>query len=162
MGNNSTGNATSQSYNIIKQAIVQGRYTPGYILSERGLSTQLKVSRTPIRQALQQLAQEGLVSRGPQGAFVISDISIDELEELFLLRERLEGLAARLAANRMSAEEVQALKAHIELHAEEFQRGNRMNEFDFDVNLHISILKSSNSPKLRLIVEQLLSQIQRL
>ena len=78
------------------------------------------------------------------------------------MRERLEGLAARLAANRMSAEEIQTLKAHIELHAEEFKRGNRLNEFDFDVNLHISILKSSNSPKLRQIVEQLISQIQRI
>ena len=150
-----------QSYQAIKRAIIEGRYTPGFVLSERLLSAQLNMSRTPIRQALQRLAQEGLVVRGPQGAYQIADISLEELEEVFLIREYLERLAVRLAAVRMPPAEVEDLMHRFDRLVEELRQGNRINEFDFDVELHRAFLQQSGSTKLIQMVENLNAHIHR-
>lgn len=86
------------AYRQLKTEIVDGRMRPGEPLAEVELSDRIGVSRTPIREALQRLAMEGLVTWVPgRGAFV-SAVSVPEIVELFQLREALETHAARLAA----------------------------------------------------------------
>lgn len=94
----SVTNRREQAYLRLKGDIVEGRLRPGEPLGELEVAARLGVSRTPVREALQRLAVEGLVNWVPgRGAFV-SSLSVPDIVELFQLREALESYTARLAA----------------------------------------------------------------
>lgn len=84
-------------YEKIKEKILEMEYGPNDHLVEESLSTDLNVSRTPLRQALYRLELEGLVVKKTTGRIHVSSLSIKEAEDTFLVREILEGLIARLA-----------------------------------------------------------------
>lgn len=103
--------ASAVAASVIREAIVDGRLEPGARLKEENLATELGISRTPIREALLLLQSEGLVEAFPnRGAFVRS-YEIDELRDLYELRALLEGHAARRAAERISDERIEELRA---------------------------------------------------
>ena len=101
--------AVDHVHRELRQAIVHGRLEPGTRLVETQLAEMLGVSRTPIREALLRLETEGVVLRG-QGGLVVADTE-SERAVILGIRQRLEGFAARLAAERMSASELDALEA---------------------------------------------------
>lgn len=84
----------------IEQEIIQGKLRPGMHLDEMTLAERFGVSRTPIRDALTQLATAGLLERRPRRGVVVAAFSFDKLLEMFEVMAELEGLAARLAARR--------------------------------------------------------------
>src|SRR5689334_16840640 len=91
-------NRRELAYAQLKADILDGTLRPGDPLGEVDLATRIGVSRTPVREALQRLAMEGLVTWVPgRGAFV-SGLSVPDIVELFQLREALESHSARLAA----------------------------------------------------------------
>jgi len=92
--------ASVRAYEIIKAGIVEGRFVPGQRLKEEELTVLCDVSRTPVREALQRLASEGMAAL----------MGARELRELYELRTMIEGKAAALAAERMSAETLEALR----------------------------------------------------
>ncbi|OLZ10503.1 GntR family transcriptional regulator [Sulfobacillus thermosulfidooxidans] len=85
-------------YQQLRQAIVDGDLPPGHRLVERSLAESLQVSRTPVREALKQLMSEGLVSVDGHRGLIVSRLSVESIREAYQVREVLEGLAARLAA----------------------------------------------------------------
>ncbi len=87
------------AYRQLKADIVDGRMQPGDPLAELALSDRIGVSRTPVREALQRLAIEGLVTWVPRRGAFVSGLSVPEIVELFQVREALETYAARLAAH---------------------------------------------------------------
>lgn len=89
----------------LEEAIIDGSFAPGMRLDERILAERFKVSRTPVREALWHLAASGLVEMRPRRGAVVKELSITELIEMFQMLAELEGLCARLAARRMTAEE---------------------------------------------------------
>jgi DNA-binding GntR family transcriptional regulator len=92
-----------QVYQELKQAIVDLRLEPGQPLREATLSAQLGVSKTPVREALVRLQEEGLVTIEPYRGATVSGYAYDDLVEIYELRELLEGACARSAAASMSA-----------------------------------------------------------
>src|ERR671921_371811 len=89
-----------QAREVVRHLIFNGTYQPGQKLKEVELSKVLGISRSPIREALQTLANEGIVDLIPnRGAFVVS-FDLGEVEELFAVREALEALGVRLAVER--------------------------------------------------------------
>lgn len=82
----------------LKQAILDGDLSPGARLIERHLAEQLEVSRTPVREALKSLMNEGLVMVDGHRGLMVARLSVENVEHAYALRETLEGLAARLAA----------------------------------------------------------------
>lgn len=86
----------AQVLDSLRQAILDRRFTPGQRLIERELVEQTGVSRTSIREALRELAAEGLVTTVPNRGTVVSSVSAKEARELYQLRSALEGLAGRL------------------------------------------------------------------
>lgn len=92
-----------QVYAALRQRIVDNRLPPGAALSESILSARLEVSRTPLRAALQQLANEGLIQTRPQVGSVVAPLAADRLEEAVLMRSALEEAAARRLAERGAA-----------------------------------------------------------
>ncbi|MGO4237865.1 GntR family transcriptional regulator [Pseudarthrobacter sp. YAF2] len=91
--------ASDKAYAALREDIVEWRLAPGTVLAEVEQSERLGVSRTPLREALSRLTAEGLTTAGGRGV-VVTDISLDDIDELFELRETLEGRAAALAASR--------------------------------------------------------------
>src|SRR5215510_5630696 len=91
---------TEQAYNRLEEMIVTLKLAPGAILSEQALSAELRIGRTPIREALQRLAREGLVLVLPRKAIIVTDT--DPRRQLLVLevRRELERLLARCSAER--------------------------------------------------------------
>jgi DNA-binding GntR family transcriptional regulator len=94
----------------IEQAILAGELEPGAVLRQEQLSERFAVSRTPVREALRQLAALGLVSFVPNRGVRVRSLSRDDLREAFLVRAELEGLAAELATPRMGEPELRELE----------------------------------------------------
>ena len=102
--------ASVRAYEIIKAGIVEGRFVPGQRLKEEELTVLCDVSRTPVREALQRLASEGMARLMPMHGAQVALMGARELRELYELRTMIEGKAAALAAERMSAETLEALR----------------------------------------------------
>lgn len=97
-------------YEKIKANILNNELKPGIKLVESNLAQNLNVSRTPVREALRQLEQDGLITYEPQKGSTVSDISIKNAHELYEVREVLEGLAIRLLCINLSNENMNRLK----------------------------------------------------
>jgi DNA-binding GntR family transcriptional regulator len=98
----------------LRRAIVRGELQPGEKLSSGELAERFAVSQTPAREALQLLASEGLLSNDPFRGVRVAPLSAEEYEELYLMRVGLEGLAARLGAERIGEEDVAELERELD------------------------------------------------
>jgi len=94
--------------------IEQGELRPGSRLTEVELAQRLGISRTPVREALHRLHAMGLAEHGPQRGLIVAHMSYDQLRQLFSVREGLEGMATRLAAEHASRAEVGLLRDMVE------------------------------------------------
>ncbi len=93
----------------IRDRILAGVYPAGHHLRENALATDLKVSRTPVREALQRLAADGLVDLSRNRGARVTGFTGEELDEIYGLRVLLEGYGAKLAATRMTDESLERL-----------------------------------------------------
>jgi len=96
--------------NAVREMIMVGELPVGARIRQRELAAELNVSRTPMREALSKLASEGLIGTDPSGQAVVCRPSVQELEELYEIREELEGLAAVHAVERRRPEDVDRLR----------------------------------------------------
>ena len=92
--------ASERAYSALREDIIEWRLLPGTVLAEVEQSERLGVSRTPLREALGRLTAEGLTTAAGGRGVVVTDISLEDIDELFELRGTLEGKAAALAAVR--------------------------------------------------------------
>src|SRR5688572_3736315 len=104
--------ASDRAYAALRDDIIEWRLLPGTVLAEVEQSERLGVSRTPLREALSRLTAEGLTTAGGRGV-VVTDISLEDIDELFELRETLEGKAAALAAERGDSAVFRELKQEL-------------------------------------------------
>jgi DNA-binding GntR family transcriptional regulator len=102
----------SRAYDDLKSMILSGRLKPGQKLVERDLGAQLHVSRTPIREALSRLVQEGLVEARPQRGHYVQALDTKLVEDLYELREVLEAHAINLAVQRAGPADMARLDAY--------------------------------------------------
>lgn len=93
------------------EAILSGEFAPGYRLDEQLLAQRYNVSRTPVREALRQLATTGLIEIRPRRGAIVTQVTPSQLEELFVAMAELEATCARLAAMSMSPMERRRLQA---------------------------------------------------
>ncbi len=100
------------AYALIVEAIEGGTFRPGDRLVEAELAERFGVSRTPVREALQRLETQAMLTRDGRSLFVAS-LDHNELAELYAVRAELEGLAARLAAQHATPEEIAVLRAMV-------------------------------------------------
>ena len=109
-----TVSLADQVFEHLENDILSGKYQRGEILTEAKLCQELGVSRTPIREALRRLSQEHIIEESTKGSVVIG-ISERDLEDIFLIRENIEGLAAEVAAKCRTAEQLNELRHALEL-----------------------------------------------
>lgn len=101
-------------YLQIRKAIIRGDYKPNEKLQEEDLAEQLGTSRTPVREALRKLESEKLVTYYPHRGTVVSEVSDDEIEDLFVVRTLIESLIARRAAVRATPADIGRLISCLE------------------------------------------------
>lgn len=101
--------AADRAYAALRAGILDGRYGPGARLGEIEVAAELGLSRTPVREALRRLGSEGLVESLPNRGARVRSWSADDLDESYEVRAVLEGLGARRAASRVSAEQLERL-----------------------------------------------------
>lgn len=109
-----TVSLADQVFEHLETDILTGKYQRGEVLTEAKLCEELGVSRTPIREALRRLIQEHIIEESTKGSVVIG-ISERDLEDIFLIRENIEGLAAEVAAKNRTAEQLEDLRRALEL-----------------------------------------------
>jgi DNA-binding GntR family transcriptional regulator len=100
------------AYTLILEAIDAGVYKPGDRLVESELADRLGVSRTPVREALQRLETQAMLTRDGR-SLIVATLDHNQLAELYAVRSELEGLAARLAARHATPEEVRVLQSMV-------------------------------------------------
>jgi len=101
--------SSQDAYSLLLQAIDDGTFKPGDRLVESELAERFGVSRTPIREALQRLETQSLLTRDGR-SLIVASLDHNQLAELYIVRAELEGLAARLAAKHATVEEVRVLR----------------------------------------------------
>lgn len=147
-----------QVFRTLQSAIVRGELAPGSKISEPELARTYGISRGPLREALHRLEGQKLLVRQPHiGARVVA-LSADELIELYEIRESLEGMAARLAAQRMSAEQVAELRQVLAVHEQDaaFQAGLGYYQQEGDFDFHYRIIQGSGNQTLaRMLCDEL-------
>ena len=104
--------AQKDAFTLILEAIDAGVYQPGDRLVESELAERLGVSRTPVREALQRLETQSMLTRDGR-SLIVASLDHNQLSELYVVRSELEGLAARLAARHASDEEIRVLRAMV-------------------------------------------------
>lgn len=113
MVENSRASLAEQTYENLRFAIVRGELRPNERLIEMDLAERFEVSRTPVRESLQRLAVDGLVVPAKRG-WVVRELALDEIREIYEVREALEGRASALAAERATAEQRENILALVE------------------------------------------------
>jgi len=147
-------------FKYIKSQIINGIYSPGETLLELKLADELGVSRTPIREAIRLLEVEGLVETTAKKGAVVLGISQKDVEDIYAIRELVEGLAARLAVERMNPLELRDLQKTFDL-MEFYAQKNDVEELaELDNRFHQLIYEASGSKILNLTLSNLHQYIQ--
>jgi DNA-binding GntR family transcriptional regulator len=146
---------SQQAYLRLREQIVTLRRAPGAPLSMPVLAHELGLGRTPLREALQRLACQGLVEIRPrQGAFVAS-VEFTHLQRIFELRLLLEGHAAGLAAARATRADLAALQLAIDRLARLHPQHDAVAHIEVDRAFHAAVAAGTHNPYLRSTLEQL-------
>ena len=143
----SPATAQEEAYRAILGAIRTGRYRPGERLIPEAIARELAMSRMPVREAFQRLANEGLVMLRPNRGCVVSGLTIEEIFEVFEMRSVLEGLAVRLAMPRVDAGVIAELEAFLARMERSGQAGGR-DWLSLHQAFHEYICRLSGRPKL--------------
>ncbi len=142
----------------LRQAIITGELAPGERLSEPGLATQLGISRSPVREALQILKSEGLVVERSNRSNYVWAPTVADIEEIFSLRAMIETLASEWLVTHLTVDDVHELEETIELERQAIAANDLMAIIETDKQFHQYICYRANHARLREWWNQLMGQ----
>ncbi len=145
-----------QVYAIVSRGILMGAWKPAERLSVRGLAEELAVSITPVREALTRLANEGALSNADGRGFRTVQLDKARYQEIVHIRISLEPTAARLAAARMSDDDIAGLIHQNETLAQAIAQENFATALQIDTAFHLAIYECSGMPLLVSMINSLL------
>lgn len=148
-----------QAYGVLRDAILSHRIPPGSRLSVPEVARQLDISRSPAREAITRIQYEGLADFVPQRGAVVSSIGLDELVEIYDVREVLEGLAARRAAQTADPDLIAALQRVWHQHDRAIADGDVPTHMELDIEFHHLIRSASDNVRLGDALDRLQGQI---
>ena len=140
--------SSERVYRSLRDRIVQGKMPPGTRLVEVDLAQQFDSSRTPVREALKRLSAEGLVSIDPARGMVVREVDPVEAEEIYVIREVIDGLAGRLAAPRVTDDDMTRLRVLMDTQRECVQDGDWLEMTHANRRYHEVIYRASGSRHL--------------
>ena len=148
-------------FETLRDAIISQTLEPGERLMEIQMADEMGVSRTPVREAIRKLELEGLVIMVPRKGAYVAGISVKDIHEVFEVRTSLEGLAASLAAQRITPEELDEMEKNLFLEAGELEGNNLRSIVEIDTTFHDLLYKAARNEKLLQLVSNLQEQLQR-
>lgn len=155
-----TQTVNQRAYERLCDLILSGRLRYGERLDERILAERMKISRTPIREAIGRLATEGIVERRPYQGNFVRTFTAAQIRDLYEVRKELEGLAVRLAVERASEDEVRQLSDVIKRCHAAFKRNDLIEFEKLDQDFHEHIARISRNETLIDCLENLRLQVQ--
>ena len=148
-------------FNTLREAILKGDLKPGERLMELQLASKLGVSRTPIREAIRMLEQEGLAVTTPRKGAEVAKMTLKDMEDVLEIRDALDELAVRIACQKISDEQLRQLEDMKELFEKSTQTGNVKKIAEADVTFHDVIYEATGNPKLVTLLNNLREQVYR-
>lgn len=148
-------------FETLREAILDGHLPPGERLMEVQLAEELGVSRTPVREAMRRLELEGFIVMLPRRGAYVADMSSKDIAEVFEIRSALESLAAGLAAERITEQEMDELERQLHQVAEAVTEQNLEKLVEADTAFHDTLYRASRNERLVQIISNLREQIQR-
>ncbi|MBR4942166.1 MAG: GntR family transcriptional regulator [Clostridia bacterium] len=143
------GSLTSKVYAALERDILDGVYPDGFSLTESKISAELKVSRTPVREALFRLEQEGLVRIVHNKGAVVIGVSLDDIRDIYTIRMQVEGLASRWAAERATDEHIRRMREIVDLEMFYAQKSDVQQTRHLDSLFHSALYEACGSNPLR-------------
>ena len=148
-------------FQTLRGAILKGDLKPGERLMELQLASKLGVSRTPIREAIRMLEQEGLAVTIPRKGAEVAKMTEKDMEDVLQIRLSLEALAVRLSCENITPAALQELKVAMEDFEEKTKSSQFVEMAKADVKFHEILYKASNNPKLQQLLSNLREQMYR-
>ena len=148
-------------FQTLRTAILKGELKPGERLMELQLAAKLGVSRTPIREAIRMLEQEGLAKTVPRKGAHVAKMTEKEMEDVLQVRQALEELAARTSCERFTRAQLQELQQAQHTFEQSTARGNVKEIAQADVEFHDVIYRGADNPRLTMMLNNLREQMYR-
>lgn len=133
----------------IERGILSGEFDEGEALVEQRLSDELGVSRTPVREALRQLELEGLIKTVPNKGAIVIGVSEKDIEDIYTIRIRVEGLASRWAAEHITKAELKALHDVVDLQEFYAEKGDYDQVWQLDTRFHAILYDACQSRPMK-------------
>lgn len=152
-------NLNDQVYSKIKNLMIMNQIVPGQKLQCQDLASLLRVSRTPVQNALSILAKEGFLNLIPNKGYYAKEITPEEIGELYQVREGLEILAVKNAVTRLEPGHLRALEARRVAFENDLHEPFGRKRFICDMEFHLQIAEIGGNSNLTLILRQVLEKI---
>lgn len=155
---------SEQVFNQLKEAIISGELAQGAKITEDSLAKQYGISRGPLREAIRRLESMRLLVRIPRAGMRVVTLTRQMIEEIYIVREALEGMSARLAAEQMPSEEIDSLSELLDRHqaAIDESQGKHYLQREGDLDFHYRIAQASNNQWLIDLLSSELYQLLRM
>ncbi len=148
-------------FHTLREAILRGDLRPGERLMELQLAAKLGVSRTPIREAIRMLEQEGLAVTMPRRGAEVAKMTLKDMEDVLEIREALDELAVRIACTRITDEQLKKLSEVKDRFVSSTKTGDVKQIAEADVSFHDVIYEATGNPKLVTLLNNLREQVYR-
>lgn len=148
-------------FNTLREAILKGELRPGERLMELQLAAKLGVSRTPIREAIRMLEQEGLAVTIPRRGAEVAKMTEKDMQDVLQVREALDQLTAMIACELMTQEELEQLEKAAYAFEAAIETKDIKEIADTDMHFHDIVYEATNNPKLVNVLNNLREQMYR-
>ena len=145
-----------KAYRVLKRAIIRGDLTPNSKLILSEIAKSLGISITPIREAVNKLASEGLVTIIPNKGIIVKEINIDDFQEILQVRAFLDGLIAKLSAEKITDKEIDGMMEIIHKMEQYVKEDDRLTYNDLDIKFHDFLLTIAGNDTLKEIYNNLI------
>ncbi|HBV87640.1 GntR family transcriptional regulator [Desulfosporosinus sp.] len=142
------GHIRDSVFSILRNAILDKKLEPGQRLVERTIAEQMGISRTPVREAINKLILERLVTHIPRKGVVVSGFTKADIVEILFIRTSLEALICSIAANKIKPRELKRLESLAKQISDEHGKGNLKKSNQLNDKFHEIIYRSAESPRV--------------
>lgn len=151
---------SSRVYELLKEMIAKHRFNPGARVNVEALARELGLSRTPVWEAVRRLELEGLLYNIPYRGVFMTEMTLERALELYQVREVLEGLAGRLAAEHVSEKVLEKMVKGLQVQKEVIEKGDLVGYSQCDFEFHEMIHRLSHNTVLQEMLESLKAKMQ--
>jgi len=146
----------------LRRQVVVGELKPGHRLVEEGLARELGISRTPVREALHRLEQEGVLTKRPRGGYEVRPLTPEEVGDALGVRSVLEGYAAELASRQAPPGALEELEEAVQGFEQALARKDEERLVELNSRFHVLLCQASGSPLLLRLLGELQEIVERI